>query len=242
MTEWSDGDVLPVLAINIQPWLVTTHPVSAASAVPFPFFLFFPLPSSPFSCFFLSPLALFFSSSPSLVLSLLLSPSSPCTCLSLFQWLQQRSPLRRWHGFQHFGRRSHYHLLLEKTEGGGKKKRRRRMSGVLEGDWSEQVLEEAEKQNKFTNRGCPQLHLLLAKCSRLEWKLRQLPQRRNLWVCIFVCKAVAFLRSSAAAHLWGWDNSSLRWKARLQKSSESCQTLIYKTNPPCPSLSLLSVS
>lgn len=159
-----------MLAIYIQPWLVTTHPVSAASAVPFLFFLFFfpRFPSSPFSSFFLSPLALFFSSSPSLVLSLLLSPSSPFTCLSLFQWQQQRSPLRRWHGFQHFGRRSHYHLLLEKTEGGGKKKRRRRrMNGVLEEDRSEQVPEE-EKQNRFTNRGCPQLDLLLAKCSRLE--------------------------------------------------------------------------
>lgn len=44
------------------------------------------------------------------------------------------------------------------------------MNGVvMEGDRSEQVPEEEEeeeKQNKCTNRGCPQL--LLAKCSRLE--------------------------------------------------------------------------
>ena len=49
--------------------------------------------------------------------------------------------------------------------------------------------------------------------------------RKNLSVCIFVCKAVAFLRSSAAAHLWGRDNSSLGWRLRLQKSSGSCQKL-----------------
>lgn len=173
-----------MLAIYIQPWLVTTHPVSAASAVPFLCFLFF----SP--CFLsflfllsLSPLALFFSSSPSLVLSLLLSPSSPCTCLSLFQWQQQRSPLRRWHGFQHFGRRSHYHLLLEKTEGAGKTKRRRRRrtNGVLEGDRSEQVPEE-EKQNRFTNRGCPQLNLLQVRVKVEAATSEEKPVRAHICV------------------------------------------------------------
>ncbi len=60
--------------------------------------------------------------------------------------------------------------------------------------------------------------------------------KRNLWECIFVYKASAFLRSSAAAHLSGKDNSSLGRRMRLKKSSESCQKLhhaIYqrKTNP-----------
>lgn len=46
--------------------------------------------------------------------------------------------------------------LAGKMGGGKKKRRRRRMNGVMEGDRGEQVSEEEEKQNKYTNRGCPQ--------------------------------------------------------------------------------------
>ncbi len=111
-----------------------------------PFFLFFP-PLPPFSPSFLSPLALFFSSSPSLVLSLLLSSSSPCTCLSLFQWQQQRSPLRRWHGFQQFGRRSHYHSLVKRGEG-----RRRRRGGGWTGWWREIEVSRCQRRRKGRNK------------------------------------------------------------------------------------------
>lgn len=85
--------LLPASAILM---LVSTHPFCRATAV----LLQFPLLPSP-------------------VLPFVLPSSSPCTCLSLFQWQQHRSPLRRWHAFQHFGRRSHYHSLVTQ------KKRRR---------------------------------------------------------------------------------------------------------------------
>lgn len=58
-----------MLAIHIQPWLVTTHPVCAASAVLFPVFFF----SLLLLLSFLSPLALAFSSSSLLRISLPLS-------------------------------------------------------------------------------------------------------------------------------------------------------------------------
>lgn len=59
------------------------------------------------------------------------SSSSPCTCLSLFQCLQQSSPLRRWHGFQHFGRRSHYRLLVKRGGRGGEVEVRRKENEIV---------------------------------------------------------------------------------------------------------------
>lgn len=68
-------DFLPLLAVYIQPGLVTTHPVSAAPVVGFTFSLFF-FSSLFLFLFFLSPLALFFS-----------SPASPVLYLHLFLFL-----------------------------------------------------------------------------------------------------------------------------------------------------------
>lgn len=58
----------------------------------------------------------------------------------------------------------------------------------------------------------------------------QVRSPRMLWggTCerAYLCvKQLPFLRSSAAAQLWGKDNSSLGLRTRLQKSSESCQKL-----------------
>lgn len=56
------------------------------------------------------------------------------------------------------------------------------------------------------------------RCPRMLWG--------DLCESAYLCvKQFAFLRSWAAAHLWGKDNSSLGWRMRLKKSSESCQKL-----------------
>lgn len=72
----AEHDFLPLLAVYIQPGLVTTHPVSAAPVVGFTFSLFFSSLFLLLFLFFLSPLAPFFS-----------SPASPVLYLHLFLFL-----------------------------------------------------------------------------------------------------------------------------------------------------------
>lgn len=52
-------------------------------------------------------------------------------------------------------------------------------------------------------------------------------------VCIFVCEAVTFLKSSPAAHLWEKDNSSVGWGVRLRKirKSKKLPETCAKRNP-----------
>lgn len=134
---WMFSEVISYLC-----WRSTSSPDSSPlipclqlSAVPFLLF-FIPPPFSSFFLFPFGPLLLSFPRPPSPP-----SPSSSLrTCLSLFRWQQQKSPLRRWHAFQHFGRRSHYHWLV-----GGEEERRG--GAVMEGDGGKQVPEE-ERQNK----------------------------------------------------------------------------------------------
>lgn len=187
---------LPLLAVYIQPGLITTHPVSAAPVVGFTFSFFFSL-SFPLSLSFL-PLPF----GPLLLVPCLPLPLPPPFPLPL--------PALVWVYFSGSNRGARCdcgmvsstlaegHIItccLEKREGGWKSGRRRRRGGWMDGCSDRDRLKwgvAGGGRNK-TDLQIAAVHSSLAPGKMFQVRVKvetatspQIPSRRNLSACIFV--------------------------------------------------------